>query len=640
MAEPDAAAAADLATNVAAQHEVVLAAREVQAAVRALAALSANAGKGSDTTRVRCELEKKIVQLTEKFKGAVDAVGPGGRAPLLAACAQGRVDDLAALLALGADPGKEGDVSSISDPDKKYKYTSLLLAARDGRMKIVRVLLAHERVDVNQASSDAGVTALCQTCVSGHDAVVTPLLAHVGIDANKAAGNGATPLFVACHKGDAEIVMLLLAHVGIDVNKATNNGTTPLFVACHKGHVEVVTLMLAHGGIDMNKAASDGGATPLWMACSRGHADIVTLLWAHGGVAVNKAADNDSTPLFIACLKGHVEIVKLLLAHSGIDVNKATNNGTTPLNMACQEGLVGIAKLLLPHDGIDLNKATDKGTPPLYFACQEGHVEIVTLLLALDGIDANKAASHGATPLYIACQQGHIAIIKLLLAHSNIDVNKATTDTGETPLHGAIIGNALLAMRYLVVHGARLRAADTNGVTPAQLATRQTKHELAEWLNAVSGWSQLRVAAGCRLYKDAAFLLRRGKIDPDDTATRAVEDIMAVVATSHVKPAALPWENAPPVCRATIKLVADATRGWHRTTHWLHHKAVRHAVVAVLVVIERLQKKGLVLAETASDAGAAADSAVVTAQVPLIPIEIWLFAMRFFQRSWWAVEGA
>ena len=79
--------------------------------------------------------------------------------------------------------------------------------------------------------------------------------------------------------------------------------------------------------------------------------------------------------------------------------------------------------------------------------------------------------------------------------------------------------------------------------------------------------------------------------------------------------------------------MADATRGWHRTTHWLHHKAVRDAVFAVLVVVERLQEKG------AFDARADAGTAEVCAPIPLLPIELWLFAMRFFKRSWWRVEG-
>lgn len=114
---------------------------------------------------------------------------------------------------------------------------------------------------------------------------------------------------------------------------------------------------------------------------------------------------------------------------------------------------------------------------------------------------------------------------------------------------------------------------------------------------------------------------------------------MAVVATATAKPAALPWQAAPQICRATTKLVADATRGWHRATHWLHHKAVRDAVFAVLVVVGRLQEKGALPAEAPYTIGAVAGTAEANTPMPLLPIELWLFAMRFFKRSWWAVEG-
>ena len=235
----------------------------------------------------------------------------------------------------------------------------------------------------------------------------------------------------------------------------------------------------------------------------------------------------------------------------------------------------------------------------------------------------------------MACYEGNIDIIKLLLAHSGIDANQARTDFGTTPLHAAVFGGVLLAMQYLVVYGASLVAETFRGRTPVQHAALGNKPELAEWLNAVSGWSQLRVAAGCRLYKEAAFLLRRGKIDPDDSATTSVKDIMAVVATATAKPAALPWRDAPHICRATTKLVADATRGWHRTTHWLHHKAVRRAVFAVLVVAGRLQERGTLPAEAPFDAGPTESGT----HMPLLPIELWLFTMRFFKRSWWGVRG-
>ena len=606
------AAAAHLAADVAAHHAVILAARERHEAVRALAILSAKAEEATGKTRAQLKLEEKIAGLKEKYKGAADAVGPGGFTPLLLACVQGKADAVTALLALGADPAIEGDVSmSISFPDMTYKCTALMLAARDGHVGIVRVLLAHELVDANQASSDGGKTALWLACLNGNDAVVTLLLAHDGIDVNQATSDaGATPLYIACQEGHAETIKLMLAHDGIDANQAkTDAGATPLYIACQEGHAAVVTLMLAHDGIDVNQARTDMGTTPLYIACEEGHTAITKLMLAHAGIDANQARkDTGATPLYIACEKGHVEIIKPLLAQAGIDANQA--------------------------------RTTD-GATPLYIACQKRHAAVVTLLLAHDGIDANQARTDaGVTPLFIACQKGHAETIKLMLAHDGIDANQATTNTSETPLHGVIFSGVLLAMQYLVVYGASLVAEDFEGLTPAQLATLLTKHELAEWLNAVSGWSQLQVAAGCRLHKEAAFLLRRGKIDPDDPATTSVKDIMAVVATTNAKPAALPWQNAPPICRATIKLVADATRGWHRTTHWLHHKAVRNAVFAVLVVAGRLQEKGARPAEAPSAIGVVTSTAEASTPIPLLPIELWLFAMRFFKRSWWGVEGA
>lgn len=115
----------------------------------------------------------------------------------------------------------------------------------------------------------------------------------------------------------------------------------------------------------------------------------------------------------------------------------------------------------------------------------------------------------------------------------------------------------------------------------------------ADWLRAISTWSPLRIAAGCRLHKEATRLIQEGRIDPDDPATTSVQDILDVLSTSNADPDLdeLPWQNAPPICKATCKLVADATRGWHRTTNWLHHRGVKEVVYAVLFVVVRLEKK-------------------------------------------------
>ena len=614
---------------------------------------------------------------------ALNAHGPSGMTALLVACLQGSVADVELLLAFGADPKSEGDVWDMFAREKEKAFP-LYAAAREGEghAAIVEVLLACDGVDINQGATDSGKTALYVACEWGSPHIVGMLLALDGIDVNKVRiADGATPLHSMCYEGNAEIAKLLLAHDAIDVDRATtDDGTTPLYTACMNGYAEIVKLLLAHDEVDVNKVRSDigtsllHGAFPLYIACIQKHAGIVKLLLTHGMIDVNKAIADGDFPLYTACFEGNAAIVKLLLAHHNIDANKAMpDDGATPLYTACNKGDAVLVKLLLAHSGIDVNtELTDTGETPLYAACIEGHPEVVRLLIAHVKVDANKAlvdsefplysmcyegnaeivklllthsdidvnkenADTGATPLYTACINGHAGIVKLLLAHDEIDANKGQHDGGLSPLHAAIIVGAHVAMQYLVVYGASILVEDTDGDTPAQYASATNKPELAEWLNAVSGWSQLRIAAGCRLYKDAAFLLRRGKIDPDDLATTTLKDMMAVVATSNAKPA---WQNAPPICKTTQKLVADAMRGWHRTTHWLHHKAVRDAVFAVLVAVGRLQQKAALPTEAACNVRADVHTAALsmTAQVPLLPIEIWFFAMRFFKRSWWEVD--
>lgn len=266
------------------------------------------------------------------------------------------------------------------------------------------------------------------------------------------------------------------------------------------------------------------------------------------------------------------------------------------------------------------------------------------MLLVQDGIEVNKTRTNdGTTPLNIACNSGQTEIIRLLLGDGRVNIHKVNNE-GETPLHTSAWTGNLLAAQLCVVYGARLIAVNDTGDTSAEAASANDEPVLAEWLDAVSGWSHLRVAAGCRLYKDAAVALRLGRIDPDDDGLpqpAVIKEMIMAIATSKAELAALPWRDAPPICKETTTLVVAATRGWSRTTHWWHHGKVREAVFAVLVVARRLKINSDALAAlvTSSEHDGDGDTdalATLTAPLPVVlPIEIWTFLMQFFKRSWW-----
>ena len=183
-----------------------------------------------------------------------------------------------------------------------------------------------------------------------------------------------------------------------------------------------------------------------------------------------------------------------------------------------------------------------------------------------------------------------------------------------------------------------MNATSNRNETAAQCAFRRNQATFAAWLDAVASWPPLRVAAGCRLHRELATLLRQGRMDPDSLT---IPEILAAIATSTTQPAALPWDDAPPVCKRTAALVADATRGWHRSTHWLHHVKVREAVFTVLVAADRLYTKAAVPEEQRQQAKrrrptrAAAAAVLAIVPLPTLPPEIWLHCMGFVLRSWW-----
>lgn len=174
-------------------------------------------------------------------------------------------------------------------------------------------------------------------------------------------------------------------------------------------------------------------------------------------------------------------------------------------------------------------------------------------------------------------------------------------------------------------------------------------------VNAGGGGGGVGAAAAADVPADAADADANG-VDEENAAAAAAAIVNAGGAVAAADKAVKLWSL--PFCKATAKLVADATRGWHRSTQWLHHFQVRMAVFTVLVAADRLQKQ---------DAGVPADQSeptvavkeenvpshrvtrvtvaktaetVQTAPLPILPPEMWTEIMQFFLRSWWTVDKA
>lgn len=125
----------------------------------------------------------------------------------------------------------------------------LWMAAECGRVKEVKRILRHNPdVDINWGwSQRVRYTPLHQACNGGHDKIVALLLAHPRIDVNRRSDSGETPLYWACFWGKLSCVQLMLRDPRVDPNAANVDGHTPLWQAVYGGFPDVIKWWIASG---------------------------------------------------------------------------------------------------------------------------------------------------------------------------------------------------------------------------------------------------------------------------------------------------------------------------------------------------------------------------------------------------------
>lgn len=137
-----------------------------------------------------------------------------------------------AVLARGLDP-------NLHDPERGE--TGLILAMRYDAMRVVKVLLSHPKLKVDEQSPN-GNTALLMAAFQKNKPAVLALL-EKGAQVNRP---GWTALHYAAAAGDLDIMKLLLErHAAVDAVSPT--GTTPLMLAASEGQEDAVQLLLEEG---------------------------------------------------------------------------------------------------------------------------------------------------------------------------------------------------------------------------------------------------------------------------------------------------------------------------------------------------------------------------------------------------------
>ena len=148
---------------------------------------------------------------------------------MIQAVSHGNVPAVRALLESGVDVNKK-TLSGQYSKNLNYSYsTALHLAAANGHVATVKLLI-EKRADLNirQESSFGytGTTPLSLAAVRGNPLCAVELL-KAGAAVDLASSSGDTPLMLAAGEGREAIVALLIGY-GADVDLVNDNGKTAL----------------------------------------------------------------------------------------------------------------------------------------------------------------------------------------------------------------------------------------------------------------------------------------------------------------------------------------------------------------------------------------------------------------------------
>jgi uncharacterized protein len=249
--------------------------------------------------------------------------------------------------------------------------TALLYAARDGRLDLVRQLLA-AKADVNQAEAN-GITPLLMAVTNDHMDVAR-FLVDQGADINASDWWGRTPLWAAVEIRNR------------DYTRTNEHGIDRAAV------LEIFKSLLARGA---NPNARTKEIPPIrrWVM------PLSDLSWVEM---------TGQTPFIRAAVSGDITVMRLLL-DKGADPNILTEGGTSALMAAAglnwvvqqsytepKESLLQAVQICL-EKGADVNAANSAGQTAVMGAANRGSDDILRLLVK-SGARLDVADKQGRTP--------------------------------------------------------------------------------------------------------------------------------------------------------------------------------------------------------------------------------------------------
>ena len=308
------------------------------------------------------------------------------------------------------------------------------------------------------------------------------------------------------------------------------NGMTLLHMACRGGHLDFAKSLINRGS-EINLPDHDGLAA-IHYAVMSGNSELVEQLLQLGSDP-NKLTKKKDTPLHFAARYSWLEEIKFLVEH-GASI-KAINwkllenlkdqrrrqdsiyNNPEEERIAALKNALG---LKTPDAlGVDEEEDEEEDRFPVKKEEPPAIVDLDRIPYDLLPHDTGDAANdEGLTALHYSVAKGDTEAVKYLVEHG-ADVKAQDTVLSRSTIHFAAENGSIECIKFLTEKGADLLDRDSFGATPLHYAARSNKLDVVKFLidrkvdytaKDVRGWSAMHYAASGGSIDIVKYLLAKG----------------------------------------------------------------------------------------------------------------------------------
>jgi len=399
----------------------------------------------------------------------------------LAQSKENLIDDFLDAAEDGDLPGVQRLISLIDNINvvDKNGDTALILAASEGRVEVMKVLL-ESGADIDWQGQLGGTALWTAVLVEKISAV--EFLVKAGADLEITSDEGSTPLYLASSHGNFPAVSALLK-AGADVEALfLKSGTTPVMAGALSGSIEVVTALLSHGA-DLSTRAPFGYSA-LHFGTMSGSIDVVKALIIGGADVNTRVWGNGDTVIIVAAEFNNVDMIRTLIEH-GAGVRGVNRWGRTALHTAALLPNNSVVLEFLINEGLDVNSKTLSGETALSDAAWIGNKGNVGFLLSKGAdpdignkvicgcLDTEDESQNPSCPPENCDTTEDVTDIKRLLG---------IPDAAPETLLEAVKAAELKTVEKLISEGADIEATDGDGNTPLIIAAARGLEDIARVL--------------------------------------------------------------------------------------------------------------------------------------------------------------